>query len=299
MPPSVACTGAKRLCRWQTYSVISLLPIIERIRTLLNADTDQSVTYAALEARLALEKVCYDRLRQGHDYISHDQLKKWQPGAVVNTLMKEVDPDVATTRTFSMSRSPAEPGMKFSDYDYVEIGTEVGFDAKNVAKMWQALAKLALHVRLPEHKNDHIPDYGDKVAIKRKVEEVVAELERLSKTTMNFSGIGEEVRFDCFCGETNRRRAELLEQGQSVSCINPNCVASWTVSRTDDGFSFLSEGVSIECTACGKPNLLHKRNIMSMEKGQLASFPCYSCGSENLFLWKLMQAQPPALALQA
>lgn len=278
--------------------MINLLPIIERIRNLLNEDTDQSFTYAALEARLALEKVCYDRLRQAHDYISHDQLKKWQPGSVVNTLMKEVDQHVATTRTLSMSKSPAEPGVALPDYDYVEIGTEVGFNANKVAKMWQALAKLALHVRLPEHKNDHIPDYGDKAAIARKVEEVVVELERLSKTTMTFSGMGEEVRFDCSCGETNRRRAELLEQGQSVSCINPNCVASWTVSKGDDGFSFLSEDVPIDCTECRKPNLLHKRNVMSMAKGEVATFACHTCSHKNFFMWKLMQARPPNSAPQ-
>jgi hypothetical protein len=281
-----------------TFLVINLLPIIERIRTLLNEDTDQSVTYAALEARLALEKVCYDRLRQAHDYISHDQLKKWQPGGVVNTLMKEVDPHVATTRTLSMSKSPAEPGVELTDYDYVELGTEVGFNANKVAKMWQALAKLALHVRLPEHKNDHIPDYGDRIAIRRKVEEVVAELERLSNTTMMMSGMGDEVRFDCSCGETNRRRSELLEEGQSVSCINPECVASWTVSKGEDGFSFNSEAMSITCTECGKPNLLHKRNVMSMAKGEVASFSCHTCGHKNFFMWKLMQAQLPSLAAQ-
>lgn len=47
--------------------MINLDPVIERIDALLDEDTDQSVTYAALEARLALERVCYDRLRQRHD----------------------------------------------------------------------------------------------------------------------------------------------------------------------------------------------------------------------------------------
>lgn len=50
--------------------MIYLPPLIDRIKALLAEGTDSSVTYAALEARLALEKVCYDRLRQRHDYIS-------------------------------------------------------------------------------------------------------------------------------------------------------------------------------------------------------------------------------------
>lgn len=276
--------------------MINLLPIIERIRALLNEDTDQSVTYAALEARLALEKVCYDRLRQAHDYISHDQLKKWQPGGVVNTLMEEVDANVAVTRTLKISKLPAVPGIELNDDDFFEVGTEVGFNAKKVAKMWQALSNLALHVRLPEHKHDHIPPYREKNAIIVKVEEVVVELMRLSKTTMSFSGIGEEVLFDCICGEENRRRAELLVEGQSVSCINPQCVASFNVSKGASGFAFTSEDIPIGCVGCGKPNLLHKRNIMTMTKNEVATFDCHTCGKKNFFMWKLMQARPKDLA---
>lgn len=132
--------------------MINLPPIIERIAALLAEDTDASVTYAALEARLALEKVCYDRLRQCHDYISHAQLKRWQPRQIVNTLLQEVDQHATQTRTLHISRNPARPDRKPEEEEYVEIGTEVGFDPRVIEKLWNALAKLALHVHLPEHK---------------------------------------------------------------------------------------------------------------------------------------------------
>ena len=125
--------------------MINLDPVIERIDALLDEDTDQSVTYAALEARLALERVCYDRLRQRHDYISHEQLRRWQPGAVVNVLIKEVDEHLGKTLTLSISKSPVGPGVKLEDEEYVEVGTEIGFNPKKIAKLWNALAKLALH----------------------------------------------------------------------------------------------------------------------------------------------------------
>ncbi|MGB3795564.1 MAG: hypothetical protein WA957_04595, partial [Alteraurantiacibacter sp.] len=161
--------------------MIDLAPIIKRIETLLADKTEASTTYAALEARLALEKVCYDRLRQRHNYISHEQLKRWQPGAVVLTLMKEVDAHLGQTMTLKIGKNP---GVTPENDDYVEIGTEVGFNPKRIAKMWQALANLALHVRLPKHSNDHISAYGDKAQIRAKVDEVVMELKRLSKGTM-------------------------------------------------------------------------------------------------------------------
>ncbi|MBS0477624.1 MAG: hypothetical protein JSR28_21045 [Proteobacteria bacterium] len=272
--------------------------IILRIQGLLDENSEQSVTYAALEARLALEKVCYDRLRQRHDYISHAQLKKWQPGAVINTLMSEVDSHVTQTMTMSISKTPPEAGVKIEDAAWIELGTEIGFDPKLIARLWNALAKLALHARLPEHKNDHIPDYGDKAQVRTKVEEVIVELERLSKGTMTFSGVpaGGDVSFLCRCGEKNKRRMALLREGQSVSCINPNCMASWKTHKDGDTITFESDTVDVDCGQCGERNFIDRRNILKMKFDQHASFNCRDCSAINYMRWQLVlvrQADPP------
>lgn len=272
--------------------MIQLQPVIDRIRALLRDDTEQSVTYAALEARLALEKVCYDRLRQRHDYISHDQLRRWQPGAIINTLMKEVDEHVGQTLTLSIGKSPAEAGVKPEDDEYVPIGTEVGFDAKRIAKMWNALAKLALHVRLPEHKNDHIPDYGDKARIRAKVEEVATELERLATGTMTFSGLGDEVSFVCSCGEKNKRRAGLLREGQHVHCINPQCKLTWKAVKEAGGFIFESVTVPVDCEACKLTNHMPWRFFLDMKHDEVGSFSCHTCSHKNYVQWRLTQVRP-------
>lgn len=219
--------GDSEACWCQVVVMIQLQPVIDRIKVLLADDTEQSVTYAALEARLALEKVCYDRLRQRHDYISHDQLRRWQPGAIINTLMKEVDEHVGQTLTISIGKSPAEAGVKPEDDEYVPIGTEVGFDAKRIAKMWNALAKLALHVRLPEHKDDHIADYGDKARTRAKVEEVLSELERLAKGTMTFSGMGDH-------GHSSARVARRTNAAQA-SCVTDSTFTASTRSARSLG----------------------------------------------------------------
>ncbi len=274
--------------------MLHLHPIVDRIKALLAEDTDASVTYAALEARLALEKVCYDCLRERHDYISHAQLLKWQPGAVVNTLMAEVDSHIGKTMTLFMSKTPARPGIRPEDDDYVEIGTQVGFDAKRIAKMWNALAKLALHVRLPEHKDDHIPEYGDREQTRTKVDEVVAELERLAKATMSTSGVpmGGEITFKCSCGETNRRRAALLRDGQLVHCINPKCKITWKAVKQGEDFGFESVTVTVRCGNCKKANHIPWRHFIDMRHDQYGSFLCHSCDHKIFVQWRLMQVRP-------
>lgn len=274
--------------------MIQLAPIIERIDALLVEDSEQSLTYAALEARLALEKVCYDRLRQRHDYISHDQLRRWQPGAIINTLMTEVDEHIGQTLTLSMSTKPVDPDFGPEDYDYVELGTEIGFDPKRIASLWNALSKLALHVRLPEHRHDHIPAYGDPQAIRAKVEQVVTELRRIAKGTMTFSGMGNEVSFVCGCGEKNRRRAGLLRDGQVVHCFNPECKSSFVVRREGDEFTFESQTVDVNCEQCQATNLIPWRFFRDMRTDQIGSFSCHTCRHKNYVQWRLSQVKPTA-----
>lgn len=274
--------------------MIQLQPVIDRIKALLEQDTDASVTYAALEARLALEKIVYDRLRQRHDYISHDQIKAWTPGEVVKRLMVDVDEHVTDTVVLKMSKSPYVEGVTPPPEDFVTIGTEIGLRSKKVAKLWQALSNVALHARLPKDKNDEIADYGDKAKARRKVEEVVAELERIAKGTMTFSGVpdGGNVKFDCTCGTENKRRRKLIKHGQHVYCINPKCDQTWKVIVEGDETNFENVTVEVPCRDCGVTNHIPWRIVTGMKYDELLKYPCVECNGTNYVKWHLMQAAP-------
>ncbi|MFZ2997353.1 hypothetical protein [Sphingobium sp.] len=268
--------------------------MIERIKSLLADDTDASVTYAALEARLALEKVCYDRLRQRHDYIPHAELRGWSPSYVMNKIMADVDENLGKTMTL-MIGSPVSLGIKPEDDDYTEIGTEVGFRPRVIASMWNALSNLALHVKLPEHKDDHISSYGDKAGIRAKVDLVVEELERISKGTMTFSGFGEEVSFECHCGQKNKRRAGLLKSGQTISCFNPKCSRGYKVTLEDDAsFTFELDSVEILCAACGAITLAPRGALLKMDYEQPSTVVCVKCAHPNRVQWILARADLPS-----
>lgn len=271
--------------------MISFQPIIERIKALLEQDTEASVTYAALEARLALERFVYDRLRQRHDYISHEQLRKWQPGEIVKTLLLEVDENATQTTTLMMSTKPHVERVEPAEEDFITVGTEIGFDARKIARMWQALANLALHIRQPRHRSDDIPEYGDKANISSKVHEVLAELERFAAGTMTFSGIptGGEISFTCSCGEKNRRRASFMTHGKLVYCINPNCSQTWKVTVEGSAVNFEIVLVDVPCKECGALNHIPWRTVTKMKYDQIIRYPCQECKGENLVKWCLMQ----------
>lgn len=261
--------------------MIDLKPSIERIEALVAQGTPASLTYAALECRLALERVCYDRLRQAHDYIAHDDLNGWSPGAIVKQLVADVDQNATTTMTLSISTRPADGNIRPEDQDYIKLGTHVGLDTKKTARLWQALSNLALHSRLPVHRDDGLPDYGDPTAIAAKVSETLDELRRLSATKWISSGMGHEASFTCRCGQFNKRRAALLKNGQEVSCINAKCHWSWRVSVSGNEFEFQAMTIDTLCPDCGKKDGLPWRVLRSMKFQDEVTWNCAGCGHTN------------------
>jgi hypothetical protein len=292
------CALAVEICRvkGQHVGMINLKPAIDRIRALIAEDTDASLTYAALEARLALEKVCYDRLRQAHDYIAHAELRKWQPAAVMNRLIADVDQHAADSLKLLISKNPAVPGVEPADDEFVEVGTQIGFDVKKMGELWNALSGLALHVKLPKDSNDSISAYGDRDKIKSKVKETLVELEHLAAGAMTFSGFGETVSFDCtVCGEKIKRRAALLREGQRVFSINPDCDASFLTRILGSEIEFEGEICNFNCQDCGAEKVLPWRFFREKLKfGDRAVFDCRGCNHRNYIEWRLYQVAPVA-----
>lgn len=275
--------------------MLNLNPAISKIEELVKEDTEASITYAALECRLAIERICYERLRLAHDYISHDDLKKWQPRDIVRVLIQEVDSRAAETFTMSISTSPRPKGApeptleEYQAMEFVPIGTQVGFNPNKLGSLWNALAKLALHINLPMSKADSVPHYGSKDEIKKKVSEALAEIKRIGEGTLMSTGMGEEVSFTCFCGSKNKRRFELLTDGQILSCVNPTCDESYGFVKSD--LSFGRRTFEITCRACGTQRDVPKKMIEKLRTDQDIHFDCEGCGETIYVSWRPMQAQ--------
>ncbi|MBM1814297.1 hypothetical protein [Pseudosulfitobacter pseudonitzschiae] len=275
--------------------MINLEPTISQIEKLLRENTAASVTYAALECRLAIERICYERLRLAHDYISHEDLRKWQPSDIVKTLIQEFDSKAAETFTLSIAREPmpeGSPPPTREDYEakeWIPLGTQVGFAPNKLGKLWNGLAKLALHIEIPTSKDAAVNQYGDIQAIKSKVTQALAEIKRISEGTLMSSGMGEEVSFECSCGSRNKRRLELLKDGQTINCINPDCNESYDYVQSD--MSFGRRTFDIICRACGTSCDIPKRMVEKLKTDQHIHFDCEGCREAIYVSWRPTQAQ--------
>ena len=268
--------------------MINLDPQISQIEDLLARGDAQSLTYAALECRLAIERICYNRLRIVHDYISHSHLKRWQPKHVVNTLIRDVDPSVATTRKLYISKLPSDTygADGPTDDDYFEVGTEIGFNSDLLGKLWNALSNLALHVRLPKNKGEPVDQYGNAEPIAEKVREALAELKKIGRSTMSMSSVFGSISFQCACSATNKRAAEALREGTVVNCVNPDC--DWSYSATLDGDTWRFQPIRYEFNCrCGATCSIPARTAHKTPHGESADFNCHLCRHPTRFKWML------------
>lgn len=275
--------------------MIDLNLAIVKIERLLSENTLQSLTYAALECRLAIERICYERLRAAHDYISHDDIKRWQPRDVVNVLLQEVDAHASSTFTVSISTEPwtneSEPPTR-EDYDkmeFIPVGTQVGFDPVKLGILWNALSSVALHIRVPKNKGDEISQYGEASKIRKKISEALEEIKNISGSNLSSSGIGEEISFGCSCGTENRRRLSLLTEGQVVSCVNPHCRESYCYEAESE--SFVRRVIHVTCQNCHAVQDIPMKRVERLNTNKQIYFDCNCCHERIRVVWRLMQGQ--------
>jgi hypothetical protein len=268
---------------------------ISTIEKLLNEDSSAGLTYAALECRLAIEQICYERLRVTHDYISHDGLRRWQPKDIVNTLIKEVDTEIASTFTLFISKEPIPDGMRspsLEDYqamEYIPVGTQVGFDPDKLGKLWHALSNAALHIKIPKNKDDTVPQYGEPEIIRAKVLEALDEIRRIASGNLLASGLGEEISFECLCGTRNKRRLGLLRDGQAISCVNPECAESFDYEENTGSFN--RRTFEIVCRKCQTMQPVPKKMVEKLRTNQRIYFNCEGCEESIYIQWRPMQDQ--------
>jgi hypothetical protein len=275
---------------------------IDVIQELVDQDTDQSLVYAALECRLAIERVCYERLRIAHDYVSASEVKKWQPKQVIEFIVSEVNDQAASTFTLSIAEEPPSQDSdknnpeQYQPLQFIHVGTQVGFDAKKIGKLWNAVSNF-LHVKMPQNKNESVYASLQKSNVRDKVVEVLSELRRISAGTLIASGMGETISFECGCGALNKRRSIFLKHGQIINCINPDCRESWLCSHQSNEFNFERMKVSVTCEACEEPYVWPERIMTALEVNRIAHYFC-KCGHKNYVQWRLMQMKPVELESQ-
>lgn len=260
---------------------------INKVEALLDEGTISSLTYAALESRFTIELICYERLMAAYGYTSYSDLRRWQPKEVVQQVIQEANELAATTLKFSVSKTPVDPAnppqsvADYENFEYAEVGTQVGFDIKEIGKLWNSLSGVALHVQTPKSKDSDLSVYGDPKKIRAKVEKALDLFKEVARGNLLASSPGPEISYSCDgCGATIKRKMDLIYNGMVASCGSEGCKESYTLTINESGVEFGRRQTVFPCDGCGKTIAIPAKQAEGLRMHQLLIAECRDCGEK-------------------
>tara|TARA_R110001592_G_scaffold363371_2_gene685900 strand:- start:30232 stop:31116 length:885 start_codon:yes stop_codon:yes gene_type:complete len=260
---------------------------IKLIEEFLLDDTAQSLTYAALESRLTLEYLCYERFKSVYAYLSLNDLKNWQPKHVVKQVSEEIDPHIAEEFTLSIAKESTPSTSpttleEFEAMEYLPVGTQSALNLKQIHRLWNGLSSVALHIPVPSIGTGQLQIYQDKEKIRKKVESTINLLSKIEGNLLMSGPFSEVFSFECLaCGMTAKRPLKSLEAPTVVNCINPNCIESYVLTPSEEAedIEITRRVIRFMCEGCNDELEVPSSYFRDLKFEQQLDIKCGSCES--------------------
>ena len=197
-----------------------------RAKALLAEPTSKNLRYAALELRLCIELLTYEKLRSFSSVIPESVLSTWQPPQAVKALL-EFEP--SADRSFTLFAGLEEEYGKPSN-DMKFVGKHNAIPLKWLRRHYNKLGSL-LHAPPPASSGGM-----SQAETKTYLEQCVSELEEpLSGNITGFS-LRNVVSIPCdVCESPVMANAEVATSSHKAVCLNPKCSAEYFVDARPDG----------------------------------------------------------------
>lgn len=234
---------------------------------LLKGDT-QSIRYACLELRFAIEYIIYDQLEAYKDEVSDETLKKWTPKQLIAEMLK-VDPYADKNVTVSFAIEDQE-GVPASPQNMEVLGTDNRFSMKWANKNHNALGNFLHAPTISQLETDDLPTAA---SILPKAKRIAEECEKILSSPIFGVNLGNFIEFSCEdCGFGVRKRIEVFQEGLEIKC--PQCRATYGVAPGDKPETCVIKPhkSTYTCKPCGTVNAVGSHRVVS---GSI--FVCKSC----------------------
>lgn len=257
------------------HSIYGVERHIKATKAFLAAGDHYSLRYACLELRLAIEVIVYKKLLQLREKIPPNVYRTWQPNKAIKFLLSfEPRADLDNTIEIEVSENPGQPKNRT-----IKIGDYRMFSSKWLNTNYNKISKF-LHAEAHNEKGKARSE--DK--IKRVVEEVLSEVERVASATMIVT-INSISNFECeYCHKTVYCSSHQIEQNSIIECFHERCAAIYRVRPGESENIFITESESsnhFKCKKCTSINAIKPNLPLTPQK-------CWECNQEHVF--KIMYA---------
>ncbi|OBT04979.1 hypothetical protein A9257_04350 [Vibrio cyclitrophicus] len=202
---------------------------LKQSREALDSQLEHQVKYAALELRMAIEAITYDRAQSYKDEFPPEQYQTWQPRKVMKVLL-EIDSFADRDSSLLIGRQLA-PSSKPETMR--SLGTEAVFSLKLLNKHYDALGS---YLHIPTMKQSLNGKKHDLPKLRSRCEEIYSFLDKSLSSPIYNVTLGSFTKLECLeCGETIRKRVSprAFEEPATVNCFN--CKVRYLLSNNGNG----------------------------------------------------------------
>ncbi len=241
-----------------------------RARQLLSTEEPNAVRYAALELRLCMEAITYEKLRSFSSSVNpHFVLAKdWQPPQAVKFLLEfEPQADKSFTLAMGVEDEYGQPAKQMNFF-----GEHKALPYKWLRKHYNKIGKI-LHV--PTTDSEHVEDPKNHVTY---LEQVIKDFEEVVAANILGGRIGDVFEFTCeVCKKNIICNADATTKTHQAVCPHHQCGAEYLATIMSGGqCSFALKVSDFDCIRCKSSIPLENHKLVIGLK-----FACASCGQRH------------------
>ena len=253
---------------------------LRRAKELIATGQAIDLHYAALELRMCLEAMTYEKLRTFEKYLPPSALEKWQPPKLLKA-MTQFDSGADKSMKLFMG-AEAEPGGPADPAEMKFVGEHKAFGLEWLNKHYSKLGSL-LHLQRKRQP-------AAETKLRSDLEVIAAEIEEAQRGSILGSWIGELAHFECqLCKTEIHVSRHFNETTGSASCLNQKCEAEYLAKIDGSKSEFLLRATECPCADCGETMLVENRHI---KLNQIIE--CGKCHHRHEIRWGYVSLQETA-----
>ncbi len=248
----------------------------------LYSNDDLRLKYAALELRMSMEALTYDRALAYKDEFPPEEYETWQPRKVMAVLL-DIDPmaDSGGSIAVGVQDQIGAPATKMT-----ELGTEEILSMKVLKNHYDALGSY-LHIQSIKQSKKGSLNYEK---IRKRCEEIAGFIETVLSSPVFNVTLGSFSSTTCMeCGKTIRKRIPVGQTEIEARCYE--CNAEYTLSfEENDKVKWTPHQHEIECA---NENCHEKIIVWRHEFAVGKYWKCKACKGQNTFVFSIQYKETP------
>lgn len=245
---------------------------LARAKAEMASGSEARLHYAALELRLAIECVTYERAKSYERELPPSEYDTWQPGKLMKELL-EIDPDADASGTLSFGVEDVQGELA---KEMKTLGSEKVFNLAAIGKSYNALGSYLHQPTLKQlNKGGH-----DLAKAREKCERIASQLEEVLSSSIFNINFGNFTSFQCMNDDCTRLIRKRIPRG-AVSVIAGcfDCSAEHEV--TVDGDGKCSVRPMVQDVKCANPSCGYALKLFNHELRPGGHWTCTGCGTRS------------------